>query len=138
MMQFTKEYNKHFKIGSISISGGMAGPMNGPTSAPKTENIPGQQVKGEQPLQQDKGGQPAPEKKIMGKVTIKLVSFPEDKKLIVLKNIRKLKPGMNIMDSKKLIDALPSILQKDLTPEQAKEWETLLKEGDAKYELINE
>jgi len=42
------------------------------------------------------------------------------------------------MDSKKLIDALPSILQKDLTPEQAKEWETLLKEGDAKYELINE
>jgi ribosomal protein L7/L12 len=66
---------------------------------------------------------------------IKLTGFAEDKKFHVLKEIRKLKPGMNLIESKKLIDELPSKIGIKLTNAQVDEWKAVLDAVGAKYEV---
>jgi len=86
------------------------------------------------PAQEEKKG-PPPKKEIVS-ADIKLISFPEGAKFNVLKEVRKLKPGMNLMDSKKLVENLPQILAKKVPKEELKEWEAGLKAAGAEFELI--
>jgi len=78
---------------------------------------------------------PAKEQKILV-ADIKLISFPEANKFQVLKEIRKLKPGMNLLDSKKLIEELPGIVGKKIHGEELEEWKKMLEAAGAKYELV--
>jgi len=68
--------------------------------------------------------------------SVKLLSYPEAAKINVLREIRKLKPGMNLMDSKKLVENLPQILQKDVLPDQQKEWKEALEAAGAKIDFV--
>eukprot|EP01126_Amoeba_proteus_P043410 TRINITY_DN4763_c0_g1_i2.p1 TRINITY_DN4763_c0_g1~~TRINITY_DN4763_c0_g1_i2.p1 ORF type:complete len:199 (+),score=43.34 TRINITY_DN4763_c0_g1_i2:246-842(+) len=83
---------------------------------------------------------PASEKPQAAQVTvadIKLIGYPEEKKFHLLKEIRKLKPGMNLMDSKKLVENLPQILQTKVAGDDLVEWKKALDAlGDIQYELI--
>jgi len=77
-----------------------------------------------------------PPKKEIAAANVKLISFPEGAKFNVLREIRKLKPGMNLLDSKKLVENLPQILAKSVPKEELKEWEAGLKAAGAEFEFI--
>jgi len=95
-------------------------------------------AQGEAPAEAGKApAKPAPpEKKAVKSASVKLVSMPEGAKFSVLRELRKLKPGMNLMDSKKLVENLPQILQKDVPPDEQKEWKDALEGAGAKIEFI--
>uniref|UniRef100_A0A6B2LQU7 Large ribosomal subunit protein bL12 C-terminal domain-containing protein n=1 Tax=Arcella intermedia TaxID=1963864 RepID=A0A6B2LQU7_9EUKA len=80
--------------------------------------------------------QPKQESKESKSASVKLISFPEGSKMHVLKEVRKLKPGMNLLESKKLVENLPQILQKNVLPEEQKEWKTLLEAVGAVIEFV--
>jgi len=82
----------------------------------------------------DKG--PPPKEEVKGIANIKLVSFPEGSKMNVLKEIRKLKPGMNLADSMKLVANLPQILIKGVSPEEQTKWKTELEKTGAVLEFV--
>jgi len=67
--------------------------------------------------------------------TVKLVSFDEAAKFKVLKEIRVLKPGMQLMESKALIEKLPSVLKEDVSKEEGDKWIEQLKAAGAVVEL---
>jgi len=53
-----------------------------------------------------------------------------------LKDIRKLKPGMDLTQSKKLVEELPGIIITGLSSVTVKEWQDSLDPLGAKYELV--
>jgi len=67
---------------------------------------------------------------------VKLIDIPADKRLVFMKNYRKLKPGMGMTETKDLVTNLPSILMKDVPESNKKEWEDILKESGCKYEFV--
>ena len=68
---------------------------------------------------------------------IKLTNITEGNKIKVLKVIRNLKKGMALMESKTLIDNLPSIIGENIPPEEADEkWKKALEEVGATVELF--
>lgn len=62
-------------------------------------------------------------------VTIKLVKLADGAKYKVLKEIRTLKPGMSVADSKNFVENLPSVLAEGVTKEEAAKWEQKIKEA---------
>jgi len=68
--------------------------------------------------------------------SIRLLGYPEGNKIKLLKEVRKLKPGMDIMASKKLVEEIPQIIISKLTAETLKEWTSVLDPLEAKYELV--
>eukprot|EP01102_Stenamoeba_stenopodia_P004485 TRINITY_DN14780_c0_g2_i1.p1 TRINITY_DN14780_c0_g2~~TRINITY_DN14780_c0_g2_i1.p1 ORF type:complete len:201 (-),score=58.27 TRINITY_DN14780_c0_g2_i1:126-728(-) len=80
---------------------------------------------------------PAAEEKPAEKTsfTVKLISFDEASKFKVLKEIRALKPGMQLMESKALIEKLPSILKEDVSKDEGGQWVEKLKAAGAVVEL---
>lgn len=86
--------------------------------------------------QEKKDAKPAGAPKAAAKQDVKLVSFPEANKFKVLKEIRTLKPGMNLMESKALIEGLPKVVIKELPAKQAEEWKTKLTDAGAVVELV--
>lgn len=70
------------------------------------------------------------------RVDVKLVSFPDANKFKVLKEIRNLKPGMNLMESKALIEGLPKVVMESLLYKDAEDWKKALTEAGADVELV--
>lgn len=59
--------------------------------------------------------------------TVKLTQMDDGAKYKVLKEIRDLKPGMNIAESKKYIEGLPKVLVEGVSKEVAEKWAEKLK-----------
>ncbi len=66
---------------------------------------------------------------------MKLVALGEGKKFPVLKVLRKVSPNMNLMESKKLVEELPSVIAENMPLADAQKWEAELKEAGATIEL---
>ncbi len=66
---------------------------------------------------------------------MKLVALEEGKKFPVLKILRKIAPGMNLMDSKKLVEELPSTISESIPAADAQKFAAELKEAGATVEL---
>lgn len=66
---------------------------------------------------------------------MKLVALEEGKKFPVLKILRKVTPNMNLMDSKKLVEELPSVISESMPAADAHKWVAELKEAGATVEL---
>jgi len=81
------------------------------------------------------GPPPAPPKP--EKTTFKLVltALTDDAKIKVLKEVRVLKPGMKLLESKALVDKLPSVLKEEMPKEEAELWQKKLQEAGATTEL---
>lgn len=68
--------------------------------------------------------------------TVQLVSFADNAKIKVLKEIRTLIPGLQLTESKALIENLPSKLKEGLPKDEAEKWEKKLTEVGAVIKLI--
>jgi len=67
--------------------------------------------------------------------TIKLVKVADDAKFKVLKEVRALRPGMTVSDSKKFVENLPSILKEAVPKEEAQKWAEKIKEAGGEVKL---
>lgn len=74
---------------------------------------------------------------LTGIATIKLLSFPDGAKFNILREVRKLKPGMNLMDSKKMVENLPQILVKNAPAAEITQWKTALESVGAVVEIVS-
>jgi ribosomal protein L7/L12 len=69
------------------------------------------------------------------KFDVKLLKFKDGAKFTVLKEIRRLKPGMSLMDSKPLVEDLPKVIASGLPAKEAEEWKKDLIAIGAEVEL---
>jgi len=114
-------------MGAVVASGGQVGGQGpAPTS---TAPAPDQAAAGEKKKEEKK----AEEKKDI--FTIKLVKVADDAKFKVLKEVRALRPGMTVSDSKKFVENLPSILKEAVPKEEAQKWAEKIKEAGGEVKL---
>lgn len=119
---------------NMSAAAFASGAMQQPVQ-PQAQSAPATPEAGKPP---EKPAEKPAEKPVEAKsiATVKLVSFPEGAKFNVLREVRKLKPGMNLMDSKKLVENLPQILVKSAPAKEVEEWKKALEAVGAVIELI--
>ncbi|XKL60742.1 hypothetical protein PGB90_007799 [Kerria lacca] len=65
--------------------------------------------------------------------TVKLMKFDDDKKIAVIKEIKSLIEGLNLVQAKKFVESTPVIVKADINKEEAEK----LKEALEKVEAIN-
>eukprot|EP01099_Mayorella_cantabrigiensis_P007851 TRINITY_DN7138_c0_g1_i1.p1 TRINITY_DN7138_c0_g1~~TRINITY_DN7138_c0_g1_i1.p1 ORF type:complete len:257 (-),score=61.87 TRINITY_DN7138_c0_g1_i1:23-793(-) len=75
----------------------------------------------------------APAEPALVKLRLKSVG---DQKFKILKEIRALRPELQLVETKGLIDNLPSTLKDGLTPEEGKKWAEKFKEAGGEVELV--
>jgi large subunit ribosomal protein L7/L12 len=51
--------------------------------------------------------------------TLKLVKFDETKKVAIIKEIKNLIEGMNLVQAKKFVESVPTVVKADLPKEEA-------------------
>eukprot|EP01128_Nolandella_sp_AFSM9_P002039 TRINITY_DN12433_c0_g1_i1.p1 TRINITY_DN12433_c0_g1~~TRINITY_DN12433_c0_g1_i1.p1 ORF type:complete len:215 (-),score=63.72 TRINITY_DN12433_c0_g1_i1:110-754(-) len=122
--QLAKEIEKKtgIKMGGVGVGGGggaAAPAAAAPAAAAPAEAAPVEE-KAEDKAQAD----------------IKLVAFPDGAKFNVLREVRKLKPGMNLMESKKLVENLPQIIGTKVPKEEFDAWKEGLAKVKAEIEFI--
>jgi len=110
--------------------GGMM--MMPPGAMPMVGAVPGAAAA---PGGADPAKPPEPEKKEQTTFNVSLVKVTADAKFKVLKEVRTLKPGMTIMESKDLVEKLPSLLKENLPKAEAEELVKKFKELGAELEL---
>jgi len=91
--------------------------------AAQAEVAPAVEVKQEPPVKEKKS------------FSLVLTAITEDAKFKVLKEVRVLKPGMKLMESKALIDKLPSTLKEEVPKEEAEKLVALFKELGGTLEM---
>jgi len=74
-------------------------------------------------------------KEVKNIFTVKLVKLDDGAKYKVLKEIRTLKPGMSVTDSKKFVDTLPSVLAEGTPKDEADKWVSTIKAAGGVVEL---
>jgi len=79
------------------------------------------------PKEEKKEEAPPPPKVEKTTWNLKLVKMDEGAKYKILKEIRALKPGMKIDESKKYVENLPQIILEDSKPDELAKWEEKLK-----------
>ncbi|XP_049849460.1 50S ribosomal protein L7/L12-like [Schistocerca gregaria] len=78
----------------------------------------------------------AEEPKMKTMADVKLIRYQESAKFKVLKEIRNLKPKMNLVESKALIEGLPKIVMENLPYKEAEECKKCLTQAGAEVELV--
>eukprot|EP01116_Phalansterium_solitarium_P020050 TRINITY_DN5801_c0_g1_i1.p2 TRINITY_DN5801_c0_g1~~TRINITY_DN5801_c0_g1_i1.p2 ORF type:complete len:201 (+),score=30.52 TRINITY_DN5801_c0_g1_i1:70-672(+) len=120
MTMFLQASAKYMGIPWESFMNASAAPvMAAPSAAPAAAGPAASAAKKEEPKKEAKTT-----------FTVKMIKMDEAKKYQVLKEIRALKPGMNLAESKKYIENLPVVLQEEATKEQGDKFiAALAKEG---------
>lgn len=78
----------------------------------------------------------APEAVAKTEFAVRLNELEDGKKYAVLKEVRNLKPGMTIAESKKFVEDLPSVLIDSIDKEEGAKWIKALEAAGGKAELV--
>ena len=76
------------------------------------------------PPSQPAAAQPEVEQKTS--FTVKLVKYGEESKVKVIKEIKAMIEGMNLVQAKKFVESVPQVVQKDISKEEAAKLKTIL------------
>merc|ERR1712126_418918 len=60
-----------------------------------------------------------PKAKVQTSFTLKLTQFNESKKIALIKEIKNLVEGMNLVQAKKFVESLPAVVRADIPKEEA-------------------
>eukprot|EP01120_Amphizonella_sp_Union-15-10_P001675 TRINITY_DN11828_c0_g1_i1.p1 TRINITY_DN11828_c0_g1~~TRINITY_DN11828_c0_g1_i1.p1 ORF type:complete len:327 (+),score=69.95 TRINITY_DN11828_c0_g1_i1:71-1051(+) len=82
--------------------------------------------------------QPVPQGPKKKTFSVILKSYPEANKIKVIKEFRTLKPGMDILESKKIVDVLPSVLIQGIFEEDIQKWKTGLSAAAAEVDVTQD
>ncbi|XP_031630215.1 uncharacterized protein LOC116345180 [Contarinia nasturtii] len=67
---------------------------------------------------------------------VKLNSFDESKKIVLIKELKSLCEGMNLVQAKKFIEAAPAFVKEDLSKEEAETLKAALEKVGAVVEIV--
>lgn len=67
--------------------------------------------------------------------TVKLVKFSADSKVKLIKEVKVLMEGMNLVQSKKFVESLPQVVHKDVSKEEAERLKTALEAAGGTVEI---
>lgn len=74
--------------------------------------------------------EPAAPKAIKTQFTVKLMKFDEKQKVAIIKEIKNLMEGMNLVQAKKFVEGAPAVVKADISKEEAEKLkEALVKVG---------
>jgi len=90
--------------------------------------------KDKQEKKEKKGSAPAPPP-VQTEFKLKLTAIGENSKYKILKEILALKPGIQITESKPLVEKLPSVLKEGMTKEEAEQWKAKLQAAGGVVEI---
>uniref|UniRef100_A0A1A9ZTQ2 Uncharacterized protein n=1 Tax=Glossina pallidipes TaxID=7398 RepID=A0A1A9ZTQ2_GLOPL len=93
------------------------GPVGGPASASAEEE------------------EEAAPKKVQTAFKVKLVKFDEKQKVALIKEIKNLLEGMNLVQAKKFVESAPTIVKEDLPKEEAEKLKEALTKAGAIIEI---
>jgi large subunit ribosomal protein L7/L12 len=79
---------------------------------------------GAPPTQESQGSAEAVEEKT--EFTVKLVKYSEDSKIKLIKEVKTLVEGMNLVQAKKFVEGVPQVVQADVKKEEAERLKTAL------------
>lgn len=57
--------------------------------------------------------------KIKSAYTVKLIGFDDTKKVALIKEMKAIVPGMNLVQAKKFVESVPQMIRKDISKEEA-------------------
>jgi len=66
---------------------------------------------------------------------VKLVSFEASDKIKVIKAVKALKPELNLVQAKRFVESVPTLIQEDVSKEEAEELRKSLEDAGAKVEI---
>eukprot|EP00118_Oscarella_pearsei_P026493 m.309987 g.309987 ORF g.309987 m.309987 type:complete len:185 (+) comp48955_c0_seq1:24-578(+) len=67
---------------------------------------------------------------------VKLMGFADGKKAKVIKEIKAIIEGLNLVEAKKLVESSPQTIKKDVTKAEAEETKTILETAGATVEIV--
>lgn len=67
-------------------------------------------------------------------VSVKLISVPADKRVVTIKEVKGI-TGLGLKESKELVDGVPAVIKKSITPDEAKAIKAKLEAAGAQCEL---
>ncbi|XP_077294833.1 mitochondrial ribosomal protein L12 [Arctopsyche grandis] len=74
--------------------------------------------------------------KVKTEFTVKMTSFDEKQKVALIKEVKNLLEGYNLVQAKKFVEALPTIIKKDTTKEEAEKLKEAFTKVGAVIEII--
>nr|CAG4645998.1 EOG090X0O3H [Lynceus sp. MCZ IZ 141354] len=93
------------------------------------------------------GGAPAPKKeeedeevaapvKVQTSFTLKLVKYDDTKKVALIKELKSLLEGMNLVQAKKFVESAPQVVKADIPKEEAEKLQAALTAAGAQCEIV--
>jgi large subunit ribosomal protein L7/L12 len=67
--------------------------------------------------------------------TVRLVKYDETKKIAIIKEVKNLVPGLNLVQAKKFVESLPQIIKEDASNDEADQLKKKLAEIGAIVEI---
>ncbi|XP_020277508.1 39S ribosomal protein L12, mitochondrial [Pseudomyrmex gracilis] len=74
-------------------------------------------------------------KKVKTEFTVKITEINKDQKVSLIKEVKNLIPGSNLVQAKKFIEELPAIIRKDVAKDEAEKVKDVLVKLGAKVEI---
>ncbi|XP_063234416.1 large ribosomal subunit protein bL12m [Bacillus rossius redtenbacheri] len=89
------------------------------------------------------GAQPAPEEeeevvpaKVQTSFTVKLTKYSEKQKVALIKEVKNLVEGMNLVQAKKFVESAPAVVKSDLSKDEAEKLKEALVNVGAEVEIV--
>lgn len=83
---------------------------------PDVQRVAGAPIAGAQPGPEEAGGQAAG---VKASFTVKLTKFDESRKVALIKEIKKLIEGINLVEAKRFVEECPKVVKSNVTKDEA-------------------
>nr|CAG4642262.1 EOG090X0O3H [Eurycercus lamellatus] len=78
----------------------------------------------------------APKAKVQSSFTVKLVKFDDSKKIALIKEIKNIVEGMNLVQAKKFVESLPAVVRADISKEEADKLQDVIAAAGGICEIV--
>jgi len=101
---------------------------------PDTAFMPAAGVMTAAPVQQEDEEEAAP-KKVQTSFKVKLIKFDDKQKVALIKEVKNLLEGMNLVQAKKFVESAPTIVKEDISKDEAEKLKEALAKAGATIEI---
>ncbi|EFX65374.1 hypothetical protein DAPPUDRAFT_303638 [Daphnia pulex] len=88
------------------------------------------------PVQPNEEEEEAPKAKVQTIFTVKLTKFDETKKIALIKEIKNIVEGMNLVQAKKFVETLPAVVRADIQKDEAEKLSSLIAAAGGICEIV--
>ncbi|XP_046650417.1 39S ribosomal protein L12, mitochondrial-like [Daphnia pulicaria] len=88
------------------------------------------------PVQPKEEEEEAPKAKVQTIFTVKLTKFDETKKIALIKEIKNIVEGMNLVQAKKFVETLPAVVRADIPKDEAEKLSSVIAAAGGICEIV--